>query len=380
MSDHTHIEWTDSTWNPITGCSIVSAGCTNCYAMGLAGTRLKHHPSRAGLTRESGGRHLWTGEVRFNEEWIDQPLRWRKPRRIFVCAHGDLFHEAVPDEWIDRVFAVMALAPQHTFQVVTKRPERMRDYLTEREDREIGRAMDRQLTGPHPVPVLRNVWLGTSIEDQATADARIPHLLATPAAVRFVSAEPLLGPVSLEPFLPWPDSGGELPDGTAFGCYDCDGGTCSNCPKDHAHYACEEGPRDAEGCPEWVHCERVTLDWVIVGGESGLRARPMHPDWVRVLRDQCQAAGAAFFFKQWGEWGPQTPYPVPAQLGEMTRFTITASTDRRRVGATVWRAGHGIYLPSEIMDRNGKRAAGRLLDGRAWDEMPEPTNGDLDHG
>jgi protein gp37 len=126
MSDNSHIEWTDATWNPITGCSILSPGCTNCYAMGLAGTRLRHHPSRAGLTREVNGHHVWTGDVRLNEQWLTQPLQWSRPRMIFVCAHGDLFHESVPDEWIDRVFAVMALCPQHTFLVLTKRSARMR--------------------------------------------------------------------------------------------------------------------------------------------------------------------------------------------------------------------------------------------------------------
>jgi protein gp37 len=130
MADSTKIEWTDATWNPITGCSVVSPGCTNCYAMRLAGTRLAHHESRAGLTRDTKAGPVWTGEVRFNEQWIDQPLRWRKPRLIFVCAHGDLFAEGVPDEWIDRVFAVMALAPQHTFQVLTKRSARMREYMS----------------------------------------------------------------------------------------------------------------------------------------------------------------------------------------------------------------------------------------------------------
>lgn len=117
------------TWQPITGCSIVSPGCTNCYAMRLAGTRLQHHPSRAGLTRDTTAGPVWTGEVRFNEQWLDAPLRWKRGRRIFVCAHGDLFAEGVPDEWIDRVFAIMALAPQHKFEVLTKRARRMRDYL-----------------------------------------------------------------------------------------------------------------------------------------------------------------------------------------------------------------------------------------------------------
>ena len=123
MSDGTKIEWTDATWNPITGCSVVSPGCTNCYAMKLAGTRLQHHPSRTGLTKDTKAGPVWTGEVRFNEQWLDEPLRWKRPRMIFVCAHGDLFAEGVPDEWIDKTFAVMALAPQHIFQVLTKRPE-----------------------------------------------------------------------------------------------------------------------------------------------------------------------------------------------------------------------------------------------------------------
>ncbi|RBO52637.1 phage Gp37/Gp68 family protein [Rhodovulum sp. BSW8] len=338
MADHTHIEWTDSTWNPITGCSIVSAGCTNCYAMGLAGTRLKHHPSRAGLTRESGGRHLWTGEVRFNEEWIDQPLRWRKPRRIFVCAHGDLFHEAVPDEWIDRVFAVMALASQHTFQVLTKRPERMLRYLSQHdvgqrwaEMIDILRLVDAVIVWPETATSwtkngLPNVWLGTSIEDQAAADARTPHLLATPAAVRFVSAEPLLGAMDLRRYL-------------------------SVVPG---------------------------LDWVIVGGESGPRARPMHPDWVRGLRDQCQAAGVAFFFKQWGEWSPcvllgdddgepLAAYPMDG--------CFDGGSHRGDQEARFWQDGEWVFwpyvqkLPAVGVRRVGKRAAGRLIDGRTWDGM-----------
>lgn len=130
MADGTKIEWTDATWNPITGCSVVSPGCTNCYAMKLAGTRLKHHPTREGLTTDSKAGPVWNGKVRFNESMLLDPLKWRRPRMIFVCAHGDLFAENVPDEWIDQVFAVMALAPHHTFQVLTKRPERMRAYLT----------------------------------------------------------------------------------------------------------------------------------------------------------------------------------------------------------------------------------------------------------
>ena len=200
MADQTHIQWTDATWNPITGCSVVSAGCKNCYAMRLAGGRLRNHPSRIGLTRVTGAGRVWTGEVRLNEAWLDQPLRWRRPRRIFVCAHGDLFHPEVPDEWIDYVFAVMALGMQHTYQVLTKRPKRALAYFAAR-DSHLGmtrcfrnfRGYERPV-GPWPLP---NVWLGVSVEDQDTANERIPPLLETPAALRFVSAEPLLGPVDL---------------------------------------------------------------------------------------------------------------------------------------------------------------------------------------
>lgn len=341
MAEHSTIEWTDATWNPITGCTLVSEGCRHCYAAGLAATRLKHHPSRADLARiNAAGEAKFTGEVRFNEQWIDQPLRWRRPRMIFVCAHGDLFHESVPDEWIDRVFAVMALAQHHTFQVLTKRPERARKYLTEMEAHYMGQRhgyMDRwadpavaMTKSPcaaslvedcgWPIP---NVWLGTSIEDQATADARIPHLLAAPAAVRFLSAEPLLGPVDLAHI--GPREPGEWITDALHGT---------------------RWPDGDEGGAITSHTGR--LDWVIVGGESGVNARPMHPDWARSLRDQCQAAGVAFFFKQWGAWGPP-PEVFPSEQQESDE--IEGKWD----GVSyLW----------------GKKRAGRVLDGRTWDEMP----------
>ena len=311
MADHSSIEWTDATWNPVTGCSVVSPGCTNCYAMRLAGTRLKHHASRAGLTVETKAGPVWTGEVRFNEVWLDQPLRWKRPRRIFVCAHGDLFHEQVPDEWIDRVFAVMALAPQHIFQVLTKRAQRMRNYFWQdpvgrrgqirfRVDVMLARSdrLEERLSFLRVWP-LPNVWLGVSVEDQPRADERIPQLLATPAAVRFVSAESLLGPMDLT----------------------------QSCAIWWGKRGPGAGPFDLK--------RRPLLDWVIVGGESGPSARPMRPDWVRGLRDQCQAAGVPFFFKQWGEFAP----------GDYRCF-------------------------GENSVRLGKRAAGRVLDGREWNELP----------
>lgn len=277
MADKSNIEWTDATWNPITGCSVVSPGCTNCYAMRLAGTRLAHHPSRAGLTTDSKSGPVWNGHVRLNEQWLDQPLRWRRPRRIFVCAHGDLFHPAVPDEWIDRVFAVMGECPQHTFQVLTKRAARMREYLTARKSApQIAVPITDGLLAQHPfnseLQPPANIWLGVSAEDQPRADERIPHLLNTPAAVRFVSAEPLLGPLVLTATI-WRAADGDL------------------CQLDAL-----AGELWASGFCDPDHTP--SLDWVIVGGESGPGARPMHPQWARDLRDQCVAAGVPFFMKQ----------------------------------------------------------------------------------
>ena len=313
MADGTKIEWSDATWQVITGCSVVSPGCTNCYAMRLAGTRLKNHYTRKGLTQESKAGPVWTGEVRFNEPLLGQPFRWRRPRLIFVVAHGDLFHENVPDEWIDRVFAVMALCPQHVFQVLTKRPERMRAYFSgiderkfrgtewttawhryEQVQKELRQIAVQQkqwnLLGKVKALPLPNVWLGVSAEDQERADERIPVLLDTPAALRWVSTEPLLGDLNL-----WP----------------------------------------------WLG----RLDWVVAGGESGPGARPMHPDWARSLRDQCAAAGVAFHFKPHGDW-----CSVSMCEGEGPHHSFPDGSTVRRIG---------------------KKAAGRLLDGVEYNEFPE---------
>lgn len=294
MADHTHIVWADATWNVINGCSVVSPGCTNCYAMKLAGTRFRDHPTRRGLTTDvtkaagraqapsargasdSPTKHVWNGQVRLIESKLDQPLRWRRPRRIFVCAHGDLFHEAVPDAWIDQVFAVMALAPQHTFQVLTKRPERMRAYLAGREtwgricSEIVTLAASRKIATYDVHWPLPNVWLGVSVEDQARADERIPILLETPAAVRWISAEPLLGPVDLTRV----GRNGMGLQGDALRWPSMRGGPSRSF-----------GPR---------------LDWVVAGGESGPGARPLWTPDVRAIVRQCQAAGVAVLVKQLG--------------------------------------------------------------------------------
>lgn len=332
MSDGTKIEWTDATWNPITGCSVKSPGCTNCYAQRLAGTRMKHHWSRKGLTFDTKAGPVWNGETRFNEEWLTQPLQWSKPRMIFVCAHGDLFHESVPDEWIDKVFAVMALCPQHTFQVLTKRSARMRAYFAWEGTADDGYWQDRKgainaataslahslgikLSDDAALP-LPNVWLGVSVEDQTRADERIPDLLATSAAVRWISAEPLLGPVNLT----------EIEHAPAhmihalWGLKANTDGTASYGPK---------------------------LDWVVAGGESGPNARIMQIEWARSLRDQCAASGTAFMFKQMGEWCAAT------QIG----FHGFERCERRDIA------------PQSYM-RVGKKLAGRLLDGVQHDGYP----------
>ena len=284
MGDKSKIEWTEATWNPVVGCSVVSPGCTNCYAMRMARRLDRPGSHYEGTTRVVNGKPVWTGAVKqAPEHTLTAPLRWRKPRRIFVNSMSDLFHEDAPDEWIDRIFAVMALSPQHTFQVLTKRPERMRAYIADANistSAPLGKAITR-LSRTLPLDArffawpLPNVWLGTSVEDQKRADERIPHLLATPAAVRFLSVEPLLGPVEI------------------YG--------------PHANWATNPANTDEEA---------TVVDWVIVGGESGPGARPMDPDWARSIRDQCQAAGVHFFMKQMAK---KAPIPNDLMIREYPR-------------------------------------------------------------
>lgn len=316
MAEISSIEWTDATWNPITGCSVVSPGCTNCYAMRLAGTRLKDHPSRIDLTRDTKAGPVWNGEVRLNKEWLFQPLEWKRPRKIFVCAHGDLFAENVPDDWILDVVTIMAIAGHHTFQVLTKRAERMHDFFN-RDDLldEIYANWYSFSGGAREVYSwpLHNIWLGCSAEDQVRYDQRRRWLDRTPAAVKFWSIEPMLGPIEM---------------GIKF----------------------------------------VKPGWVIVGGESGPKARPMHPDWARSIRDQCADAGVPFFFKQWGEWCPATrDYGVHGSVmpdnGE--KFTWIGWD-----GTTKNPSAHDLKAPVMAIGRMGKNAAGRILDGVTHDAMP----------
>jgi protein gp37 len=277
----TTIEWSDKTWNPTRGCSRVSPGCGGaggvggCYAERVAGRFSGPGQPYEGLVRSGNQGARWTGDVILIKDKLEEPLHWRKPRRVFVNSMSDLFHEALDTRDIDQVFAVMALAPQHTFQVLTKRARRMHTYFNapdvwpriEVAARRIHRdRTGQQIAGKVLIGPLPNVWLGVSAEDQQRADERIPLLLQTPAVVRFVSYEPALGPVDFSDYLPI--------------CSE-KSGTCGG--EQQYHCGCQY--------PAQLH-------WVICGAESGPGARPMDEAWVRAVRDQCQAAGVAFFLKQ----------------------------------------------------------------------------------
>jgi protein gp37 len=285
MSDRSAIEWTQATWNPVTGCAKVSPGCAHCYAETFAERfrGVPGHPYEQGFDLK-----LWP-------ERLELPLRWRQPRLIFVNSMSDLFHDAVPREFIGQVFEVMGRADHHRFQLLTKRAERLAQIA----------------------PVLAwpdNIWVGVSIENRRFI-GRADLLRQVPAAVRFVSAEPLLGPLD--------------------------------------------------------DLQLDGIDWLIVGGESGPRARPMHPSWARRLRDQCREAAVAFFFKQWGAHVPED------QVSGLVRGSL-ATVDvrgRRR------KAAHpaGIHDPETVRVRRvGKGLAGRLLDGREWSELPSPRLRDFE--
>ncbi len=275
----TKIEWADRVWNPVVGCTPASEGCAHCYAKRIYDRFYQDKPF---------------SKIQLHPERVLTPFQWRKPSRIFVNSMSDLFHPDVPFKFIDDIFGVMTGATRHTFMVLTKRPDRMLEF-----------ANQYYLPGAK----VTNIWMGVTVENQRTADERIPLLLQTPAAVRFISVEPMLGPVDLTGI------NGALSSWWKNGEIDC--------------------------------VDKGSIGWVICGGETGPGARPMHPDWVRALRDQCQDAGVPFFFKSWGEW--VAGYPQGISMANRAQKYI-----------------HG----SEFF-RVGKKLAGRLLDGREWNEFPE---------
>ena len=324
----TKIEWADETWNPVIGCSKISAGCENCYAEKMA-CRLAHmgkrayqdvvDPLRDPAEMISGDTDnwfkKWNGKTSFIESALEKPLHWKKPRRVFVCSMGDLFHESFNYRGaaMRSIFRTMAMANTHTFIILTKRPERMQ------------RCID-FLYGPDFAEEMPHVWLGVTAENQETADHRIPVLLQIPAAVRFVSVEPMLGPVDLRSI-------------RYDHLVDIDSLT-----GDHGVFRPLQGRSQDK------------LDWVICGGETGPGARPMHPDWVRSLLDQCYTAQTPFFFKRWGEWA-RWEDPDCNYMFDFNRDEMDAKHKR-----TVF-CGRMFY-------RIGKKRAGRILDGLHYDEFP----------
>lgn len=306
------IEWTDRTWNPVRGCTRISPGCEHCYAERTAARFSGPGKPYDGLVRLGPNGPRWTGKVRLVPSALADVLSWRRPVRVFVNSMSDLFHEGLADEDIAAVFGVMAACPHLTFQVLTKRAERMARWFELMAKRgEGGMPLHLDVRGyacqalsiaGEEVPAslrrvghegwpLRNVWLGVSVEDQQRADERIPHLLRTPAAVRFLSCEPLLGPVSIADY---------MPPARRVGCGSPDD------PCDHS-----------------LANDQAAVRWVIVGGESGPGSRPFDLGWARSLVEQCRSADVACFVKQLGreltgEWHPAVgKILTPPRLGDL---------------------------------------------------------------
>lgn len=352
MGDHSKIEWTDATWNPTRGCAIKSKGCANCYAMRQAHRHSGAGDAYEGLTAMTKGGPVWTGEVRLQQELLDWPIRKVAPHSIFVDSMSDLFYgddddrrqcekrgvpfEPIPFEFIADVFAVMACTTRHKYQVLTKRPQRMVEWFEwlQLDHFKFPEQVQPTKVWPQWTPCrggrggydncgplwpLENVWIGVSVEDQAAADERIPLLLQAPAAVRWISAEPLLGPISFV-----------------------------------GRWVEHKNPAIHENWLERIH-------WVVAGGESGPGARPMHPDWARDLRDQCAALEVPFFFKQWGAW---TPIDYVDQDTRHRLVKLTFTDREKAIG------GPAEGTTPYNVKRVGKKAAGRELDGRTHDEYP----------
>jgi protein gp37 len=300
----TKIEWATKVWNPVVGCTPVSQGCAHCYAKRIFE---RFHPGED------------FSKIQLHPEKLDDPFHWKNSQRIFVNSMSDLFHPDIPFGFIDDVFAVMTGCSRHTFMVLTKRPERMLEW-----------SKQYYLPGANRSS---NIWLGVTAENQKAAEERIPFLLQVPAAVRFISVEPMLGPVNLAR-VRWARIAVDKSNYDLFGA-----------PAPDEIWSCRNVLQSKPG--DQYNKPMIGLNWIICGGESGPDARPINPAWVRSLRDQCVAAGVPFFFKQWGEWTPE--YPQGISLANRKETYID---------------GYHYY-------RVGKAKAGRLLDGDQWDQFPK---------
>jgi protein gp37 len=436
----TKIEWTDKTWNPVTGCTKISDGCKNCYA-----------ETMAGRLQKMGSEKYQAGfKVTCHPHTLREPYKWKKPSRIFVCSMGDLFHEDVPFEFIAKVYAVMASSPRHTFQVLTKRPERMQKFFEWAKSE-----CAKEVGNEEGLRVLSNVQHGVTIVNQKEADEKIPILLRIPSAIRFVSIEPMLGGVELDKaWLTGYNSGDEseneredsLHDGHSRGTENRSersdmaikstesgqvgrrgedvemqtsksgeqhGKVLSSADDDRREEISCSGSsvdmvsferRDTRGYdnkshkrglqrqstdqsgisnvqrtsdafnktfrPNFQEGQARQISWIIVGGESGTKARPMHPDWVRKIRDDCQSAKVPFFFKQWGEW--ETFYDRHKDDPNWDSVPKESPTTRRLniEGGSGFHGERVVYL-----ERVGKVKAGSLLDGKEYKEFPEVKHG-----
>ena len=336
----TKIEWTNTTWNPTIGCNKVSRGCKNCYAEIM-------HRRLMGMYPEKYKQPFLDGAFEYPEA-LTIPLKWKKPAMVFVDSMSDLFHENISFEYIDKVFSVMAANQHLTFQILTKRPERMLEYFDFRAplygdypNAETNmRVWDICLTNYSRFTTdwpLKNVWIGTSVEDQKAADERIPFLLKVPAAVRFLSCEPLISSVDLNiniDVLKW----------SGYNKLNVLTGVLTN------------NSRNSTCATPLM----TTINWVIVGGESGNNAAPMHPDWVRTIRNQCEAAGVPFFFKQWGTWLPTTMPLVSSQIAILPQY-FASSKSKFYQSAD----GRSEYY------KGGKNRTGNKIDGLQHLEFPK---------
>jgi protein gp37 len=315
------------TWNPIIGCSKVSAGCENCYAermaVRLSGIEKTAYYSMVTCRTAHTLPTAWTGRTELIQSQLTKPMKWKKPRVVFVCSMGDLFHENTSFEDIDQIFATMASCQQHIFILLTKRAGKMHQWFNWKDTSWKNEGMQgneriryyawmnhgKEIEYEDWKWPLPNVWLGVTAENQETANERLPYLIKIPAAIKLVSVEPMLGPLNISM---WMATGWTEP------------------PYDDV------------------------INWVICGGESGPGSRPMHPDWVRSLRYQCKEAEVPFFFKQWGEWMP---------MDQVNDEQFFASKESKEVG-------YG--YTSNTVFKVGKKAAGNLLDGERWEQYPEP--------